>query len=644
MSEEEDPVLSVSLREALVTRFRRSAAQPGSADPSPAADPSSAAGSSPAEDGTGAVTDKVEGEAGAVAGSSSAEDGTGAVTDKVEGAADAAEAPAVAGPERSRLRRVAGRALTAGAFVLIFAALIMPNVVGRLERPGTYLRLPIEGFVAIGVLLLLPMRWRPIVAGVLGAGLGLIVVEKALDMGFYSVLARPFDPVLDWELFDDAQAFLRDSAGQAGAIGAVVGVIVLVIAIMTLMTLAALRVAKVAGQHRRVTARTALTGTALWVVCFTMGVQVLNNIPVAARSSALYAWDRAHSVKAGLRDEANFAREVKIDAFANVPGDRILTSLRGKDLLLMFVESYGRSAVEDPVLNTGTVKVLDEGTASLAKAGFAAKSGWLTSPTAGGGSWLAHSTLLSGLWINNQQRYRNLTASDRLTLTSLTRKAGYDTMSVMPGATRAWPEGNFYGYNRVYDSRNTGYAGPRFGWAPQPDQYTLSWFQKNVHGPAHSPLFVEMPLVSSHTPWAPLPNMIDWDDVGDGSVYEQIRKDAKKAGAIWKDPAKVQREYSRSIQYTLTTLISYLENFGDENTVMIFLGDHQPAPIVVGEGASYDVPITIVAKDPETFDRIASWGWQDGLKPAPDAPVWRMDTFRDRFLSTFSATPHDHSG
>ena len=40
------------------------------------------------------------------------------------------------------------------------------------------------------------------------------------------------------------------------------------------------------------------------------------------------------------------------------------------------------------------------------------------------------------------------------------------------------------------------------------------------------------------------------------------------------------------------------ETYGDDNLVLIMLGDHQPATIVSGQGASHDVPITIVAKDP----------------------------------------------
>ena len=59
---------------------------------------------------------------------------------------------------------------------------------------------------------------------------------------------------------------------------------------------------------------------------------------------------------------------------------------------------------------------------------------------------------------------------------------------------------------------------------------------------------------------------------------------------------------------------------------------HRSSP---GPGAGHDVPVTVVAKDPAVLRRIAVWGWQPGLHPSPDAPVWRMDSFRDRFLSAF---------
>jgi len=82
-----------------------------------------------------------------------------------------------------------------------------------------------------------------------------------------------------------------------------------------------------------------------------------------------------------------------------------------------------------------------------------------------------------------------------------------------------------------------------------------------------------------------------------------------------------------------------VETHGSDNLVLVFLGDHQPASIVTGEGASRDVPITIVARDRAVLDQISGWGWQDGLKPSPDAPVWPMDAFRDRFLTAFGSQP-----
>ena len=54
-----------------------------------------------------------------------------------------------------------------------------------------------------------------------------------------------------------------------------------------------------------------------------------------------------------------------------------------------------------------------------------------------------------------------------------------------------------------------------------------------------------------------------------------------------------------------------------------------------GQNASHDVPITIVAKDPAVMRHISGWHWQSGMRPSANAPVWRMDSFRDRFLSAF---------
>jgi len=409
------------------------------------------------------------------------------------------------------------------------------------------------------------------------------------------------------------------------------------VTLVVLVTVSMLRLTRLVARHRRVAGRSALVFGVAWVTCGALGVQVLPGVPVADRNTTLLVRDRVLQVRVGLRDQEAFEREAAVDAFRDVPDDQLLTALRGKDVVLAFVESYGRDAVEDPEFAPHVGALLQDGDRRLAAAGYASRSAFLTSPTAGGGSWLAHATLLSGLWINNQQRYRNLVSSDRMTLNRAFQRANWRTIAGMPAIVQAWPEGRFFGYDKIYALHNLGYRGPKFSYAPMPDQYTLATIQRaELANPNRPPIMAELALVSSHAPWAPLPKLIDWNDVGDGSVYESIAAAGESPDEVWRDNRRVRTEYRRSIEYTLGTLISYVETYGDDDLVLIFVGDHQPAPLVTGEGASKDVPITIVTRDRAVLDRISDWGWTEGLKPGPQAPVWRMDTFRDRFLTAFS--------
>ncbi|NUK00421.1 sulfatase [Streptomyces lunaelactis] len=535
--------------------------------------------------------------------------------------------------------RTVARVTTALAVVLVLFALLLPNELTRIT-PSAFVRIPVEGIFGAALLLVLPPKARRVVALLAGAGLGLLTILKLLDIGFYWSLDRPFDLVLDWILFDDAEAFLRDSVGQAGAIGAVIGIVVLVLALLVLMALAVVRLSRLMVRHSATATRTTLVLGTVWIACVALGVQIAG-APVASRSTATLVQDRAHQVRASLKDEREFAKLTAVDDFRDTPADQLLTGLRGKDVIFAFVESYGRSAVQDPQMASQVGAVLADGTSRLRAAGFSSRSGFLTSPTAGGGSWLAHSTLMSGLWINNQQRYTSVTSSDRLTLTgAFQRASAWRTVGIMPGVTRAWPEGQIYGFDEIYDSRQLGYNGPKFSWAPVPDQYSLSAFERLENSkPGREPLMSEIILVSSHNPWAPIPKMIGWDEVGDGSVYDAMSEEGKDPKEVWKDADQVRTEYRRSIEYSVNSLISWVEKYGDDNTVLVFLGDHQPAPIVTGDDAGRDVPIAIVAHDPAVMERISGWGWHEGLKPGPKAPVWRMDTFRDRFLTAYGPRP-----
>ncbi|MEU1848559.1 sulfatase-like hydrolase/transferase [Streptomyces sp. NPDC019990] len=529
---------------------------------------------------------------------------------------------------------------TALAAVLVLGALLLPNTLPALE-PGSFTKIPAEAIIGAVVVLGLPHRPRQIAAVLYGLGLTALTAVNLLDMGFNEYLGRGFNAALDWDLLPDAQAYVEDTLGGGVALAAAVGAVVLVLLLAVVLVLATLRLSGLLVRHRPRAARAALIAGTAWVTCSALGLTLFGG-PVASERAAGALRVHAQRTVDSLRDEAAFARQAKADTFGNTPPGQLLPDLRGKDVVFAFIESYGRSAIEDPVMAPGVGRTLDTSAKALQKAGFAARSGWLTSATYGGSSWLGHSTTMSGLWIDNQRRYRTVTAGDHLTLTKAFQKTGaWDTVGVMPGVQKGWPEEEWYGLDKVYDAFDLGYRGPKFSWSTMPDQYALEAFQRQVHGRKRDkPLMSFVILTSSHQPWAPIPKMVGWDELGDGSVFDAVEKAGNKASDIITDTTRSRREYGRSIQYSVTSLTQWLERYGTRDTVLVFLGDHQPIARVSGHRAGRDVPVSIVAKDPEVLEKVSDWNWTDGLKPDRDAPVWRMDSFRDRFLKAFGSTPH----
>ncbi|MEU3856274.1 CDP-alcohol phosphatidyltransferase [Streptomyces sp. NPDC028722] len=522
----------------------------------------------------------------------------------------------------------------------------MPDKVVGLG-PAKFLRIPAEAVVGAAVLLALPRRPRVVLAAVSGVALGAMTVLNALDMGFNQYLGRGFNVILDWELFGDAESYLEDSLGRTTTLAAVAGVIVAVLLLLVLPALAMVRLSNLLARHTGAATRGTLVAGVVWITCSSLGLEVAG-VPVAADRTATALKAQVRQVSATLRDEAEFRKVARVDAFGNTPGSQLVPGLRGKDMIFTFIESYGRSAIEDPVMAPGVDATLDTRTKALAKAGFHAKSGWLTSATYGGSSWLGHSTTMSGLWISNQQRYRTVMASDHLSLTEAFRKTGaFDTVGVMPGVQKGWPEQKWYGLDKVYNAFQLGYRGPKFSWSTMPDQYALQQYQERVHskrpadGRSRMSLLI---LTSSHQPWAPIPKMVGWDRLGDGSVFKGIEAAGNDPADVIADTTRSREEYGKSVQYSVTALTQWLERYGTKDTVLVFLGDHQPIARVSGNHASRDVPVSIVAKDPKVLDKVAGWGWTDGLRPAHDAPVWKMSSFRDRFLRAYGSTPHPKKG
>jgi hypothetical protein len=228
-------------------------------------------------------------------------------------------------------------------------------------------------------------------------------------------------------------------------------------------------------------------------------------------------------------------------------------------------------------------------------------------------------------------------ASNRFTLSDAFHKAGWRTVDDIPSDDRTWSEGtSFYHYDRIYDRRDVGYHGPTFSYASMPDQYTLAAFQRLELGRGHRPVMAEIDLVSSHTPWTPLPHLVPWGKVGDGSIFNPMPAKGLTPAVAWRNADTVRTLYGQSIEYSLQALISWVTELHDPNLVLVLLGDHQPATTVSGAGANHRVPISIITRDADALIRIVPWHWQKGLLPTRTAPIWPMDGFRNRFLDAFS--------
>src|SRR3954453_14804182 len=137
-----------------------------------------------------------------------------------------------------------------------------------------------------------------------------------------------------------------------------------------------------------------------------------------------------------------------------------------------------------------------------------------------------------------------------------------------------------------------------------PDQYTFLALQRRELGPSHrAPLFAEVDLISSHAPWTRIPRLIPWDKVGDGSIFARVPAEESTRASLFGDASRARAAYGHSIEYSLSTLFSFVQRYGDDNLVLAVLGAHQPATLVSGQGAGHDVPISVIAHDPKVMDQ-----------------------------------------
>ncbi len=518
------------------------------------------------------------------------------------------------------------------ALILLDLVLAIPDMLSD-EPWKQFWHLPMELALFLLVPVLLPRSFARVVQTALALLLTVLTVIKIANIGVFAGFDRPFDPLLDPLLATTAVGTLA-RANMLLAVGACVATFVIVVGFAALLLWATRALMVRAEMSPGVT-----TAAAVLLILSSIG---LSRIYVDALATTLSGAETTVLARAqirmtyeGLRDRTEFAKLLPQDSLAKLPTESVLTGLKGTDVILVFVESYGQTVLAQPAFAALIRPTLTEFETALTAAGFSSRSAWVQSPTFGGESWLAHSTVLSGLWINHQQRYRALMGSTRTSLISDFKRGGWRTVGVMPEITLTpWPDAEFFGYDKFYGASELNYAGASFGYMVMPDQFTLAAFQRTELTPDHAPLMAQIALVSSHIPWAPLPKLLAWDQIGDGSIFTTARTE-ETVEKVWGTPSRIPGFYVRSIDYTLRSLMSFVTTYGTDNMLLIILGDHQPMSFVAGDGASHAVPIHIIARNPALLERLGGQ-WTQGMIPDDKSPIWSMGAIRTRVHAAFS--------
>lgn len=306
-----------------------------------------------------------------------------------------------------------------------------------------------------------------------------------------------------------------------------------------------------------------------------------------------------------------------------------IPALEGRDMVIVFVESYGASALDQPRYANTLRPVLQRAESELAAAGLGAVSTRMTSPIRGGQSWLAHATTLAGQPVDNNYWYRLLLESGQDMLTDDLRATGHTPLVVAPAIVEPWPEAEEMGFETIYPAEALDYRGPTSGWVGIPDQYTLHRYGRHICPQHAGPVFAMLLLISSHAPWSPPPPIVDdWSRLDRPNPWTEWSPPENDPLAYWRDTDRLRARYPDSLAYSLESIFSWAARDLPADALLIVLGDHQPVTLITGDDAGSDVPVHFVSRDAGLLERLSDQEIEEGLLPAEATSPAGMETLR----------------
>lgn len=529
------------------------------------------------------------------------------------------------------------------AMLILYTVLILPYHPSQLEL-SMLLVFPLE-FPIIVLALLAVGRSQAggIFRFVLVAALVFMVIVKCADYIMYSSLDRGFNLVADLPLILSLNDLIARTLELPLIWLPFIGSVLVVVCVSVALWWACgtLRLLRRPTMNKPLLSVLALLGVGVVVAetnatinHWDVPVDVRAAAPITRASTTKLAAAHIKTVRSTLTDLRKFRSDAKYDLFADQTG---FFDLVDRDVLIVFVESYGRTSLDTAFYAGRHRATLAEAQSQLEALGLTMSSTLLTSPTKGGQSWLAHSTFANGLWVTNQRTYQMTLDSGRQSLFHLAAKSGFQTAAVMPQITMDWPESQSMGFDTVLAQSDLGFRGKPFNWVTMPDQFTLSSMDKLLRQNDNaSPMFIQIALASSHAPWVPIPDVLAWESIGDGSVYNRFVEGSDSPSAVWRDNNRVRSQYRDAIDYTLRTVFAYAALHAKNPPLMIIVGDHQAASFVAMDNRA-EVPMHIIGPE-HLVDRLSDENYHVGLIPTDNTSIRRMDLMRSHLVRSLTSS------
>ena len=323
--------------------------------------------------------------------------------------------------------------------------------------------------------------------------------------------------------------------------------------------------------------------------------------PVYAAQFASIGERLLGATREGAQDEA------ALPAFA---------ALNGRDVFVIFLESYGRIAIDKPEFAGPVNEALAQLQTAADETGWHARSAYFDAPTFGGNSWLSHASLLTGRVVRTHDSYEAFLHGKAEQLADRFRTAGYRTVFMTPGIQGAWPEGMLLRFDRVMTGMDIDYHGAEFGFWRVPDQVSLEHLYRQEIAPEErKPLFAVFPTVMSHFPFGPTPPYLDdWSRLAAADPFDSEAVAASKAlgDAVTGDKAAA---YARTMVYDLKLIAGFLANRAPKDSLVVVIGDHQPPAVISGEEQNWDVPVHVFARDDAALTPFEEAGFAPGTRP-----------------------------